>query len=47
MKSILCALVLAAVLLPAVAYAHGGGCRKDSLPRCCHMDHKTGIEHCH
>jgi len=28
--------------------AHGGGCRKSSPPgQCCHMDHKTGIVHCH
>ena len=28
--------------------AHGGGCRKNSPPgQCCHMDHKTGIVHCH
>ncbi len=27
---------------------HGGGCRKSSPPGlCCHMDHKTGIVHCH
>jgi len=32
----------------ADSVAHGGGCRKDSLPgRCCHMDRKTGIPHCH
>lgn len=30
------------------AYAHGGGCRKDSPPgRCCHMDRKAGTSHCH
>ncbi len=29
-------------------FEHGGGCRKDSLPgMCCHMDHSTGIVHCH
>lgn len=28
--------------------AHGGGCRKDSLPgQCCHMNRKTGQAHCH
>lgn len=28
--------------------AHGGGCRKSSPPgQCCHMDHKTGVVHCH
>lgn len=27
---------------------HGGGCRKDSpIGQCCHMDHSTGIVHCH
>ncbi len=27
---------------------HGGGCRKSSPPgQCCHMNHKTGIVHCH
>ena len=27
---------------------HGGGCRKSSpAGQCCHMDHKTGIVHCH
>lgn len=27
---------------------HGGGCRKNSpTGLCCHMDHKTGIVHCH
>lgn len=32
----------------SVAVAHGGGCRKDSPPgQCCHMDHKTGVVHCH
>ena len=27
---------------------HGGGCRDSSPPgQCCHMDHSTGIVHCH
>lgn len=27
---------------------HGGGCRKSSPPgQCCHMDNRTGTEHCH
>ena len=27
---------------------HGGGCRKSSPPgQCCHMNHKTGVVHCH
>lgn len=30
------------------AYAHGGGCRKNSPPgKCCHMEKKTGKAHCH
>ncbi len=29
-------------------FEHGGGCRKNSPPgRCCHMDHSTGVVHCH
>lgn len=33
---------------PFLAYAHGGGCRKDSPPgKCCHMDKKKGQVHCH
>lgn len=37
-----------AVLLPAISFAHGGGCRKDSPPgQCCHMERRTGIVHCH
>lgn len=48
MKKVIFALALLAVTLPSLAYAHGGGCRKDSLPgQCCHMDHSTGIVHCH
>ena len=31
-----------------VTIEHGGGCRKSSPPgQCCHMDHKTGLVHCH
>lgn len=27
---------------------HGGGCRKSSPPgKCCHMDNRTGVVHCH
>ncbi len=43
-------LVVALTLLftSSIAMAHGGGCRKDSLPgKCCHKDHSTGIVHCH
>ncbi|PCD78038.1 hypothetical protein CLN94_01655 [Pseudothioclava arenosa] len=30
------------------AIAHGGGCRKDSpAGKCCHMDRKAGVVHCH
>lgn len=30
------------------AFAHGGGCRKDSpAGKCCHMDRKKGEVHCH
>lgn len=39
---------LALVLWPAVAQAHGGGCRKSSPPgQCCHMDKASGQVHCH
>jgi hypothetical protein len=28
--------------------AHSGGCRKSSPPgQCCHMQHSTGVVHCH
>jgi len=51
MRTTLLAFVLAltlAVLGTSLAYAHGGGCRKDSpMGQCCHMDHKTGLVHCH
>lgn len=34
--------------IAADVLAHGGGCRKDSPPgRCCHMDNRTGVVHCH
>jgi len=27
---------------------HGGGCRKSSPPgKCCHLDKKAGVVHCH
>ncbi len=46
MKSIIVALIL--VFTSSMALAHGGGCRKDSPPgQCCHMNHRTGIVHCH
>lgn len=35
-------------VMQAEIVEHGGGCRKSSPPgQCCHMDHKTGIVHCH
>ena len=38
---------LATINNPQV-FEHGGGCRKNSPPgQCCHMNHKTGIVHCH
>lgn len=46
MKLRLVALLLA--VAGSAAFAHGGGCRKDSPPgKCCHMDHSTGTIHCH
>lgn len=43
-------LIVALVLnfASSVVLAHGGGCRKDSPPgKCCHMDKKSGVVHCH
>ena len=46
MKYTIAAVVLA--LGCGWAWAHGGGCRKDSPPgQCCHMDRKAGTVHCH
>ncbi len=46
MKILLAGLIL--VLTSSMAFAHGGGCRKNSLPgQCCHMETSTGIVHCH
>lgn len=40
--------VLGLIAITTAAYAHGGGCRKDSpAGQCCHMDHSTGLVHCH
>lgn len=40
--------LLAAVLPPLAAQAHGGGCRKSSPPgQRCHMDNSEGRVHCH
>ena len=48
MKYLLVALVALSLIIPTVSFAHGGGCRKDSLPgQCCHTDHRTGEYHCH
>lgn len=42
----LSAALIAVSTMPA--YAHGGGCRKNSPPgQCCHMDKKQGRVHCH
>lgn len=46
MKALIASLIL--LFTTSVVLAHGGGCRKDSPPGlCCHMDHKTGVVHCH
>ncbi|MBB3063953.1 hypothetical protein FHR98_000218 [Limibacillus halophilus] len=35
-------------VLQSKVLEHGGGCRKSSPPgKCCHMDRKVGIVHCH
>ncbi len=48
MTKIIFAFALLAMTIPSFAHAHGGGCRKSSPPgQCCHMDHKTGVVHCH
>lgn len=40
--------VLMMMFTTTFAFAHGGGCRKDSLPgQCCHVDSRTGFIHCH
>lgn len=47
-KMLIAGLLAALLSLPFQAYAHGGGCRKDSPPgKCCHMDKKAGTVHCH
>lgn len=44
----LLAIAVAWSLSMTVANAHGGGCRKNSPPgKCCHMDKKAGVVHCH
>ncbi len=48
MKRIIFLLMAALIILPAISYAHGGGCRKSSAAgECCHEEHSTGIVHCH
>ena len=48
MKVLVLLIALAAMIVPTIADAHGGGCRKSSPPgQCCHMDHSTGEVHCH
>lgn len=47
-KHLILTLALVFFTITSVAYAHGGGCRKSSPPgQCCHLEHKTGIVHCH
>lgn len=41
MKKTLLAAILAAIA--SIAFAHSGGTDKNG----CHVDHKTGIRHCH
>lgn len=46
MKNLIFTLTLVAMFVPAFAYAHGGGCRKDSPQgQCCHAGSKP--LHCH
>lgn len=48
MKKLFLLTVVVAFIAPAIANAHGGGCRKSSpAGMCCHMETKTGIVHCH
>jgi len=47
MKKIMLFALLISVLVPSLAFAHGGGCRRASLPACFHMDNSTGTVHCH
>lgn len=47
-KIVYSAIALSVLMISSFAYAHGGGCRGDSPPgMCCHMDHRTGVVHCH
>lgn len=36
-------IVIAMMLASSLAIAHSGGTDKDG----CHVDHKTGVKHCH
>ncbi len=46
MKKTIFTLALLAMLSPSLAFAHGGGCRKDSpAGQCCHAGSKP--YHCH
>jgi len=48
MTRLIFAFAIAVLIMPAIASAHGGGCRKSSPPgQCCHMDNSTGTVHCH
>lgn len=48
MKALFIVLAFAVVMIPVLASAHGGGCRKTSPPgQCCHLETKTGLVHCH
>jgi len=47
-KVFVMAVIFTGAVMPPVALAHGGGCRKNSPPgQCCHMETRTGIVHCH
>lgn len=47
-RLLVAAMLFSVAAYPFLAYAHGGGCRKDSPPgKCCHMDKKKGSVHCH
>lgn len=48
MKIFVIAVWVIMMAAPVQAWAHGGGCRKDSPPgQCCHMEKRTGRVHCH
>jgi hypothetical protein len=37
----------ASISIQQKIFEHGGGCRRASLPQCCHMETRTGVVHCH